>query len=137
MQGAWLKRSPPFGACMDEAFFRAKYDADKANQAKQPWAEYQKWVQRFYEGQRFPPIAGWAEREKDLVAKAPQARGQIEAVGRLIAAEWAKDNAVRKVSTSDLQAWGSQFKDAAKDPAKLVAALQEVQAEVAKRTGSA
>lgn len=120
---------------MDEPFFRAKYDADKANQAKQSWDEYRKWVTRFYEGQKFPPIAGWADREKDLVAKAPAARAQIESVGRLIAAEWAKDNGVRKVSTSDLQAWGGQFKDAAKDPAKLAEALRQVEAEVAKRTG--
>ena len=120
---------------MDEPFFRAKYDADKANQAKQSWDEYRKWVARFYEGQRFPPIAGWADREKDLVAKAPAARAQIESVGRLIAAEWAKDNAVRKVSTSDLQTWGGQFKDAAKDPAAMLAALQSVEKEIAKRTG--
>jgi len=121
---------------MDEAFFRQKYDADKANQAKQSWDEYRKWVARFYEGQKFPPIAGWAEREKDLVAKAPPQKPRIEEVGRLIAAEWAKDNAVRKVSTSDLQTWGGQFKDAAKDPAKLEAALAQVQAEVAKRTST-
>ena len=122
---------------MDTAFFQQRYEADKANQGKQSWAEYQKWVQRFYQGQSFPPIAGWADREKDLVAKAPQAREQIEAVGRLIAAEWAKDNAVRKVSTSDLQAWGGQLKDASKDPQKLVEALRLVEAEVKKRTGSA
>lgn len=122
---------------MDDAFFKQRYEADKANQSKQSWAEYHKWVQRFYQGQSFPPIAGWADREKDLVAKAPAAKPQIEGVGRLIAAEWAKDNAVRKVSTSDLQAWGSQFKDAAKDPQKLLDALRAVEAEVKKRTGSA
>lgn len=122
---------------MDEAFFRQTYDADPANKAKQSWDEYRKWVTRFYEGQRFPPIAGWADREKDLVAKAPGARAQIESVGRLIAGEWAKDNSVRKVGTSDLQAWGNQFKDAAKDPVKLQEALRVVEAEVRKRTGSA
>jgi hypothetical protein len=119
---------------MDEAFFRAAFDADKANQAKQSWDEYRKWVQRFYEGQRFPPIAGWADRERDLVAKAPQAKDAIEAVGRLLAAEWAKDNGVRKVSTSDLQAWGGRFQGAAKDPAAMLAALREVEAEVKRRS---
>jgi hypothetical protein len=121
---------------MDEAFFRQRYDADRANQAKQSWAEYRKWVLRFYEGQSFPPIAGWAQREKELVAKAPASRAAIESTGRVIAAEWAKDNSVRKVSTSDLQAWGARFKDAAKDPAKLDSALLEVESEVVKRTAA-
>ena len=118
---------------MDEAWFQARYEADAANKAKQSWKEYRDWVQRFYDGQKFPPIAGWAKREAELVAKAPAARGDIERVGRLIASEWAKDNGVRKVSTADLQAWGKSFSDAAKDPQALVAALARVEAEVGSR----
>lgn len=118
---------------MDDAFFRARYEQDAANKAKQSWADYSGWVKTFYEGKRFPPVAGWRERERELVAKAPGAREDVERVGRALAAEWAKDNAVRKVSTSDLQAWGKRFSDAAKAPDTLVAALKEVEEELRKR----
>lgn len=132
-----LKPASALDPRMDEAYFRARYDADKANQQKQSWKEHQDWVRSFYEGKRFPPVAGWNDRQKDLLKTAPQSKGLIEEVGRLLASEWAKDNSVRKVSTGDLQTWGKRFSDAAKTPATLDAALREVKAEVEKRTGSA
>lgn len=123
---------------MDEAFFRARYEADATNKGKQSWKEYQDWVRTFYEGKRFPPISGWADREKEILAKLPaashaQVKPLLSQVGARLAAEWAKDNAVRKVSTSDLQTWGKRFSDVAKDPQSLTAALQQVDAEVAAR----
>jgi len=118
---------------MDDAFFRARYEMDAANKAKQSWAQYQEWVKTFYEGKRFPPVAGWRARESELAAKAPGARADVERLGRALAAEWAKDNAVRKVSTSDLQAWGKRFSEAARAEATLVAALAEVEEELRKR----
>lgn len=118
---------------METAYFRARYDADVANQQRQSWSEYQAWVTTFYEGKRFPPVAGWRARESDLAAKAPGARADVERLGRALAAEWAKDNAVRRVSTSDLQAWGKRFSDAARAEATLVAALREVEEELKKR----
>lgn len=118
---------------MDDAWFRAHYEADAQNKAKQSWKEYLDWVRTFYEGKRFPPVAGWADREKDLVAKAPAQRERIVAIGRALAAEWAKDNAVRKVSTSDLQGWGKRFTDAAKRGDGLDTALAEVEEELRKR----
>lgn len=118
---------------MDEPFFRARYEQDAANKAKQTWQDYSGWVKTFYEGKRFPPVAGWREREKDIVAKAPGAADEVRRVGAALAAEWAKDNCVRKVSTSDLQAWGKRFSDAAKSQDALVAALREVEEELRKR----
>lgn len=118
---------------MDEAYFRQAFDADPANQKKQSWSDYAGWVKTFYEGKRFPPVPGWTSRESELAAKAPHAREQVQRTGRWLAAEWAKDNAVRKVSTSDLQAWGKRFSDAAKTPDGLVAALSEVESELRKR----
>jgi len=118
---------------MDEAWFKARYEADAANKAKQSWRDYWGWVQTFYEGKRFPPVAGWADREKELVGKAPAQRAAIERVGRALAAEWAKDNSVRKVSTADLQSWGKRFSDAARTPEGLAAALAEVEEEMKKR----
>lgn len=118
---------------MDEEWFRARYEADAANKSKQSWREYWGWVGSFYEGKRFPPVAGWREREKELVAKAPAHKDAIVRMGQALAAEWAKDNAVRKVSTSDLQAWGKRFSEAARTPDALAAALGEVEKEMKKR----
>lgn len=135
-------RQPFLGAILfrrvDEAYFRARYDADARNVAKQSWSEYQKWVTAFYEGKRFPPVTGWDARRAAILRDVPSAsRDEIapllDEVGRTLAAEWAKDNGVRRVSTADLQTWGKRFTDATRDPAALMAALRDVQAEVAKR----
>lgn len=115
---------------MDDAFFRAAFEADAANRARQSWDEYRGWVERFYEGQRFPPVPGWRKRAEEL-ARAHPARGdlraQLEATGRALAAEWAKDNAVRRVSTADLQAWAKRFEASARDADGLLALLREVE----------
>jgi hypothetical protein len=123
---------------MDEAFFRARYEADPANKARQAWNEYHGWVRTFYEGKRFPPVPGWRGREEEILRRLPHhahahLRHRLDETGRHLAAEWAKDNAVRKVSTSDLQAWGKRFGDAASDPARLEAALDEVRDELKRR----
>lgn len=122
---------------MDEAFFRGRYEADAQNRSKQDWKEYQDWVRTFYEGKRFPPVPGWRAREQEIAARLPADRKatlqpRVEETGRLLASEWAKDNSVRKVSTSDLQSWGKRFGDA-KDPDALSRALDEVRAELSKR----
>lgn len=123
---------------MDEPFFRAAYDADAANRAKQSWDEYKGWVQKFYEGQRFPPIPGWSKKQDELSrthAGRPEVRAQLDNTGKLLAGEWAKDNGVRKVSTSDLQSWSKRFEAASKDADALLAALREVEQQVRSRTG--
>lgn len=118
---------------MDEAWFRAQYEKDAANKSKQSWNDYWGWVQTFYKGKTFPPVPGWASREKEIAGKVPEARVELETTGRALAAEWAKDNAVRKVSTSDLQTWGKKFSDASRSRDTLLAALAEVDAELKKR----
>lgn len=120
---------------MDEAFFKQRYEADAANKARQSWKDYHAWVETFYEGKRFPPVPGWADREREILGKLPQARrGEVhealEGTARLLASEWAKDNSVRKVSTGDLQAWGRRFSDAAEDPDVLLQALHDVEADL-------
>ncbi len=107
---------------MDEAYFRKAYDADPANAARQPWPKYIDWVKRFYDGSRFPPVKGWTA-QIDAIGKRLDADARasltprVEELGRIIASEWAKDNAVRRVSTGDLQGWGRDMEKAVKaDP---------------------
>ncbi|HLE96178.1 MAG TPA: hypothetical protein VI997_02305 [Candidatus Thermoplasmatota archaeon] len=126
---------------MDDAPFRAAYERDATNRAKQAWDEYAKWIRTFYEGKAFPPVPGWTKRERDILAALPdaarpQAARLLDELGRRMAAEWAKDNAVRKVSTGDLQAWGSALEKAARgdaDGARTIAQLETQLAELAKR----
>lgn len=124
---------------MDESFFRARYEADASNRAKQSWSDYWGWVKTFYEGKRFPPVPGWGDRERDILKKIgaadqERARSALAETGRALAAEWAKDNAVRKVTTDDLRKWGGEFSDASKDAATLLKALESVRVEIARRT---
>lgn len=118
---------------MDESYFRAHYEKDAANKGKQTWNDYWSWVQTFYKGKTFPPVPGWASREKEIGAKVPAAHAELVKVGRTLAGEWAKDNAVRKVSTSDLQTWGKSFSDAARSKDALLAALAQVEHELKTR----
>lgn len=125
----------PIRGLMDEAFFQQRYEADAANKAKQSWKQYHEWVHTFYHGKRFPPVAGWADREREILGKLPAAaRGDVlphlEATAKLLASEWAKDNSVRKVSTSDLQSWGKRFSEAANDPQALLGALKQVESDI-------
>lgn len=120
---------------MDEAYFRARYDADDKNRARQSWGEYSDWVRTFYDGKRFPPVPGWSARERDILAAVPVASRDAAAralaeTGRVIAAEWAKDNAVRRVGTDDLKAWGKRFSDASRDVQRLMDALDEVRRKI-------
>lgn len=123
---------------MDEPYFRERYDADATNQAKQSFEQYMEWVHAFYEGKRLPPVPGWRKREEQLLRghhARHELRQALHETGRLLASEWAKDNAVRKVTTSDLQAWGKRFEDAAGSPEKLLQALQDVEGDVKRRLG--
>jgi hypothetical protein len=90
--------------------FRPLYNRDAANRAKQPWEQHWTWVKSFYEGNLF--AKGWSERGRWLVedvrsdAERMRLRTRLNALGREICAEWAKDNDIRKVNSADLLTWG-------------------------------
>jgi hypothetical protein len=117
--------------------FRPEYERDAANRAKQTWDQYWSWVKVFYEGNILSQ--GWTDRSKGLVADVKPApeqkkiRAMINAVGKDIAAEWAKDYNVRKVSSADLLAWGKALEKAgAQDDgsgAELRRAIDAIRAE--------
>jgi hypothetical protein len=78
------------------------YANDKANQGKQGWDEYAEFIPNFYNGTFY--ATGWNANAKERIGdlKSVAVNKHFNVIGRVIAAEWAKDNSVRKISTSDL-----------------------------------
>jgi hypothetical protein len=96
--------------------FRPYYDRDVANRAKQPWMQHWTWVRSFYEGNLFSK--GWSDRARWVVEGVRsdvvrmRLRTRLNALGREICSEWAKDYDVRKVNSGDLVAWGKMLEKA-------------------------
>ncbi|MGP0068596.1 MAG: hypothetical protein ACLQGP_33975 [Isosphaeraceae bacterium] len=96
--------------------FRPSYDQDAANRSKQTWSQYWSWVKVFYEGNILSQ--GWTDRSRGLVAELESGseqkklRAMLNAVGREIALEWAKDYNLRKISTANLLNWGKRLENA-------------------------
>ncbi len=93
--------------------FRAAYEMDENNSSRQTWDDYYSWVIKFYGGNLFD--SGWTKRAVEVLegVQSEQVRDELRAslneLSQMIAAEWSKDNAVRKISTSDLSAFGSRL----------------------------
>jgi hypothetical protein len=100
----------------DPADFRPIYDRDAANRGKQTWDQYWTWVQSFYRGNYF--ALGWtgqAQRLERVVKSRPEQRrlrAQLNALGRDICGEWAKDYNIRRVNSADLLGWGRMLEKA-------------------------
>ena len=99
----------------DEKHFRPRYDEDEEDRKRQSWDTYWKWVEAFYEGNLL--IRGWtvecrniADRIHNLDQR-DQAIARLNVLGRLISAEWAKDNAIRLIDTNDIRQWGQWLRE--------------------------
>jgi hypothetical protein len=108
--------------------FRVAYEGDARNAARQSFDEYWGWVKAFLvkggAGQR-----GWLEQGEAVLqrvthtATAADLRARVEAVGKLIAAEWAKDSKHRRIHSTLLQGspnlydWGRRLQRAAGEDA--------------------
>ena len=98
--------------------YREEYDRDATNQKKQTWDQYWGWVKSFHEGTFF--VSGWTDRAKNLVGgvkPGPQRKKlvkEINAFGKDLCKEWAKDGSVCKVGTTDLTRWGKMVEKAKK-----------------------
>ncbi len=96
--------------------FRASYDHDPSNAARQTWEQYWGWVQSFYDGNLFSQ--GWSQRARGLIddvrseVERTRLRTRLNLLGRQIGAEWAKDYDVRKVTSAHLLAWGKRLEQA-------------------------
>jgi len=91
-----------------KAEIRAAYDADERNAAKQSFEEYWGWVSTFLvtggAGQR-----GWLEQVDRALEKvvdsgvSARLRERFVALGKVIAADWAKQGRYRRIHTTILQ----------------------------------
>jgi hypothetical protein len=89
-------------------FFAGEYERDSCNRRRQTFEEYWGWVKNLLlEGGS--GFQGWMAQADDLVAKIAsdearqRLREMLHRVGRLIAAEWAKDSACRKMYSTPWQ----------------------------------
>lgn len=96
--------------------FRPSYDRDLASGGRQTWEQYWGWVRLFYAGNLF--AKGWNDRARWLVAEVrseserKRLRARLNALGRAICAEWARDYEIRKVGSADLLSWGKMMEKA-------------------------
>ena len=101
--------------------------------------DHRLWYQRFWTGsckglsffQCFPGKPFWCEtlgKALDRVSLTPLERRSLAvrmvALGRLIGHEWARDNDIRKIDTSDIKTW---YRDLEK-PGNLASALDRIEA---------
>jgi hypothetical protein len=124
--------------------FRPQYDRDVANGGKQTWEQYRGWVKSFYEGNFLSK--GWNDRARWLVegvrseGEWKRLRTRLNALGRDICAEWAKDYEVRKIGSADLLTWGKMLEKArAGDDgtgAGLHRAIEEIRKDHRRRLGA-
>ncbi|MFC1629462.1 hypothetical protein ACFL3H_10195, partial [Gemmatimonadota bacterium] len=119
--------------------FRAQYEIDQINCSRQRWERYWGWVQSFYHGNIL--ARGWTNTCGRIVDDLPGGYpgddliGRMNVLGRLIAAEWAKNNAVRSITTHDLQQWGALMRKAIRgrdtdDPTPVLNAFRQIELEV-------
>ena len=118
----WPARAP------DWQRFADAYERDAENRAHQTRDEYLLWIRRFYEGR--PGVVGWLDTTEILMedlapAQQPLVRDTARQLGQRIAAEWARDNAVRRIDTAMLSLWGS-IMVASPTPEDRVAAMRAI-----------
>lgn len=122
--------------------FRWPYELDRLNRPRQRWQRYWSWVQTFYEGNLL--ARGWTEQCGRILDALPGAFhpedliGRMNVLGRLVAAEWAKNNALRRISTRDLRQWGALLRRAIRkrdpdDPVPVLEAFNQVEVAVYQR----
>jgi hypothetical protein len=119
-----VSASPP-----PTTYFAARYAADQSNAARQTEADYLAYVAQFYRGNGW--VAGWSALNAELVKADPGLAGDLDAMAREIAAEWAKDNGVRRIDTACLQVWASALQ-AARREGRLAATVVLVREDAAR-----
>lgn len=107
---AWPETVP------DRDYFLAAYESDLANQKLQSKTAYLTWIIRFYQGSAIYR-RGWNDLVPDVVHGIEQPEQQqaleqqLHSIGKKIAADWAKDNNVRQITTAHLATWGQAMNE--------------------------
>ena len=96
--------------------FAQVYEEDSQNQRLQSRQEYLEWVLVFYRGNLLYPT-GWSDINSYVHAAATPAQTsllnkQLAVLGEAIAAEWSRDNSVRRIDNRMLSLWGSVVQSA-------------------------
>jgi hypothetical protein len=97
-------------------------------------AEEQKWFRVFQEGNFLSQ--GWQSIAAEILAKTspelrPVRKMALDSLGKKIGMEWCRANAVRKVDSSMLSAWGDILRTTArKEPQKLSQAIALIDQKV-------
>jgi hypothetical protein len=108
---------PPWpGDLPARPYYEAAWRADEANAARQPLSDYLRFVCDFYNGSLLAP--GWRLAQASLLRDAdPRERVILEpkaaCLGQILSAEWAKDNAVRRVDSQRIVAIAREIRRAA------------------------
>jgi hypothetical protein len=115
------------------AYFARAYDEDPANKAVQTRDAYLDWVKQFYSGSDLYPN-GWLELQHWLLRATAtpsreEAADKIHRLGQEIAAEWAKDNRLRRISNAMLVLWSEVIQKAIESGSQL-AAIDRIEADV-------
>jgi len=105
----WPDDLPPREACV-----RA-WGKDPENRKLQTLDQYLAWVRLFYSGTALAP--GWTAASRSLLGDVPEddrpaLLPRLEGLGRLLSADWAKDNRLRRVNNGLLSLWGAALKRA-------------------------
>jgi hypothetical protein len=130
--------------------FRAAYEDDDRNAARQTFEDYWSWVQVFLlTGGAGRP--GWLAQGEEVLRgvrdenAAEQLRDRVRSIGKAIAGEWAKSSRHRRIHSTLLQGspnlldWGKQLQRAAEadkgDGSALDRALDAIHRDVRSATG--
>ncbi|MFC1850057.1 hypothetical protein ACFL27_07690 [candidate division CSSED10-310 bacterium] len=98
--------------------------------------DYAYWIEKFYQGSMLIP--GWNSIKEQILAVTPEHEQKtiaqrVDNLGERISREWAQDNENRAISSSHLQLWGKNIKDAqAQGYEPLKETLATIEAEVDK-----
>jgi len=120
-----------------KSYFKTKYKEDSDNQKKQSWDEYWNWIKRFYKGTFL--TSGWFEERNNLLKNLNEnvqtkIKNRLDELGKSIAAEWAKDNNIRKIDTTNVKIWAKKLRGAKKndrrDGKELGKAIYEIETEI-------
>jgi hypothetical protein len=96
------------GGAQPRAYFETEWRSSPNDHPLQSQDEYLLWVSRFYTG--YGAVPGWLSMTAQVLQRIPAAdHAAIEArlleLGGRIGAEWAKDNAVRRLNTRSAGVW--------------------------------